>query len=134
MAEAGGQAVASAAEAAEGETEFPAQLVEVATATVLQLAALEQVPDPFIGIKFGRIRRQPFEMQARRRPRREEVFDGLAAVDGRAIPDHEQLAAHLAQQLPQEGNDRRAAIRRLLEVGKEATIGGEGADRREMVA
>lgn len=75
-----------------------------------------------------------FEVDALCRTRREELSDDLATVDGRAIPDHEQLAAHLAQQLPQEGNDRRAAIRRLLEVGKEATIGGEGADRREMVA
>ena len=39
MAEAGDEVVGMAAQAADGEAELPAQFVQVATATVLQLAA-----------------------------------------------------------------------------------------------
>lgn len=97
MADAGGEAVGSATEAAEGEAEFPAQLVEVAAAAVRELGAFEQVPDALVGIELRRIGRQAFQVQPLRRPRREEVLHRAAAVDGSAVPDYEQRAAYLAQ-------------------------------------
>lgn len=87
MAKAGCERVWSAAEAADGESEFPAQLVEVMAAAVLQFTLFEQVPDPFVGIEVGCVGGQPLQVQSFGRPSREEVFDRLAVMDRRAVPD-----------------------------------------------
>lgn len=133
MAEAGDEPVGMAAEAADGEAQLPAQLVEVVTAAILQLAALEQIPDAFVRIEFRSVGGQAFEVQPLRCARREEVLDGLAAVNGRAIPDHQQLTAHLPEQLPEKGHNRRSTERVVLEMGEEAAIWGDGTDHREVV-
>lgn len=133
MVEAGDEAVGTVPEPAHGEAEFPAQFVHVHAAAVLQFLAFEQVPQPFRWVQVRRIGGQPLQMESLRCTGGKEVFDRLAAMDGRAVPDHEQLASHLAQQLAQEADDRWPAEGRLLDVGEEPAIGGEGADHREMV-
>ena len=55
-------------------------------------------------------------------------------MNGRAIPDDQELAGHLAQELAEEGADRRAAIGFVLDMGEEPSVRGEGADHGEMVA
>lgn len=133
MLEAGEEAVGAAAQAADGEAECPARLVEVVTAAVLQLAALEQIPDARVGIELRRLGGQPFEVQPLCRPGGEEILDRLAAVDRRAIPDHEPLAAHLAPQLPEKGDERRPAERLRLDVGEEPAIRRPRPDHGAMV-
>jgi len=128
MTEAGDEGGAFAAKAAEGKPHFPPRLVEVAAAAIRQLTALQQVPDARVGIELRGIGGQAFEVEPRRRARREEVLDGLAAVDGGAVPDHEPLAPHLAQELAQNGADRRTARGGLLEVGEAAAVARERAD------
>jgi hypothetical protein len=103
------------------------------TAAILELAAFEEVSDPFVGIEVGGIAGQPFEVQPLGRARREEIFDRLAGVDRGPVPDHEQLAPYLAQELAEERNDRGTTKRLLLDVGEELTVGSDGADHGEMV-
>jgi hypothetical protein len=54
-------------------------------------------------------------------------------MDRCPIPDHEQLAWHLAEELAEKGDDRRAAERFLLHMGEELASGGDRADGREVV-
>ena len=122
MAEAGDQAIGLAAETADGESQFPAEFVEVVAAAVRKLTALQQVPEAFGGIEVGRIGGQAFQMQPLRCARHEEVFDRLAAVDRRAIPNHQQLATHLPQQLTQERDHRRPTKGRLLEMREAPSV------------
>ena len=133
MAEAGDEAGDATAQAANGEAEFPAQLVEVVAAAVLELTPFEQVPDALVRVEVGRVRRQTLKVQPIPRTRGEKVFHRATAMNGRTVPNHEQLAAHLAQQLAQEGDDRGAAKCVRLDMGEEAAIRGERADHRQMV-
>jgi len=63
----------------------------------------------------------------------QEVLDGLAAMNGRAIPDDQQLAADLAQQHAQEAHDIGRAVGLLLGLHEQAPRRHDAADRREMV-
>lgn len=72
-------------------------------------------------------------MQTLRCPSGEEILDGLTAMNRRAVPDHEQLAPHLAQELAEEGDNRWATEGLLLDVREESAFGGKGADHRQMV-
>lgn len=122
VAKAGGEEVDPPAQAADGESEFPAQFVEVPAAAVLQFPALEQSPDALVGIEFRRIGGQPLQMQALAGTCCQEVLDRLAAVDRCPIPDDQEPAPDLAQELAEERHDRRPTERHLLDVGEEATI------------
>jgi hypothetical protein len=107
-----------AAEAASGEAEFPAQFIAVLAAAIRQLHAFEVVPDPSIGVEVGGVAGQLDELEAGGRAGGEEILDGLGTVDGRAVPDHEQPAPHLPQELAEEGDDRRPPDRLISDVGK----------------
>ena len=55
-------------------------------------------------------------------------------VDGSTILDHQQLAAELAQELAEEGDDRLTRETLGLSAGEEAAVRGDGADHGAMVA
>jgi hypothetical protein len=122
------------APAADGQPHLPLQLREVLTAPILYLDPLEQIPDALIGIEFGCVAGQALQAEAARGARGEEVLHRRAMVDGRAVPNHEQLAADLAEQLPEEGRNRRTAERMGLHVGEEPAVGDNGANRGEVIA
>lgn len=103
------------------------------TAAVLELLALEEIPDTLVGVQFRSVARQALAVQPLRRARGEEVLDRLTAMNRRTIPDDEQLAPHLPQELAEEGHDRRAAQRRLLDMGQAPPIRSDGTDGRAMV-
>ena len=86
LAETGDEQVCPAAQAADRQPQFPAQLGEILTAAVRKLATLEQVPDPLIGVELGCVAGQPLQVQPLGRARREEVLDRLAVMDGCAVP------------------------------------------------
>src|SRR5262245_41186687 len=100
-------------QAADRQAEFPAQLVEVAAAAVPQFPALEEIPDALVGVQLGRVAGQSLRTQPVSGAGGEEVLDGLTVMDRCTVPDHQQLPAHLPQELAEEGNDRRAAERLL---------------------
>ena len=58
----------------------------------------------------------------------------LAAMDRRAIPDHQQLACDLAQQQAQEPHDIFAAIGMVLHLHQQPPIRRDATDGRQMVA
>ena len=123
-----------AAQPTDGQAQFPAQLIEVLAAAIPQFDALAVVPDPLVGVQLRGVARQACQLEAGGGPGGEEVLDRPAVVNRRAVPDHQQLPPHLAQQLAEEGDDRRPAERLGLDVGEEPPVGGDGADRGEMIA
>ena len=80
-----------AAQPPDRQPKLPAQLVRVLAAPVLQFAAQKLLPHAFISVEFGGVGGQPFQVQAVRRAGREEVLDGSAVMNRRAVPDDEQL-------------------------------------------
>ncbi len=74
------------------------QLIQIGTADIAQLDPLEVIPDALIWIEIRGIARKLFQLQALGGSSFEKVFDLLSSVDGRAVPDHHNLARHLAQE------------------------------------
>jgi len=121
------------AEALDRQPQFEAEFCEIVTADIAQLEALEIVPDPFVGIEFGRVAGELLEVQPRRRPLRQEVAHDLRTVDRGAIPNHQQLAGLVAQQVLEKADDIRAAERTLLHLQEQPPGVGEPANRGQMV-
>ncbi len=96
-------------ETANRESQFPPQLLQILAPAVREFLARQHIPHPLVGIQIGGVAGQPFQVQPVGRSCLQEVRDCLTAMDRRPIPDHEELAGNLAQQLPQELYDCRAA-------------------------
>lgn len=133
-AEAGGEAGGLAAEPTDGQSEFPGEFIEIVAAPVPQLDPLEQIPDALIGVELRGVAGQAFQVQPLRCTGGEEVLDRLTVMDRRTVPDHQQLAPHVPQQLAEEGDDRRPAERLPLDVGEQPPVRRDGADHGEVVA
>lgn len=93
MGDAGGDEAAFVAQALGRGAQGLPQLGQAVATAVAQRDVLEVVPDTLVGVEIGRITGQAFQMHAGRGPVREEVFDGLAPMDGRAVPDASSLPA-----------------------------------------
>jgi hypothetical protein len=117
-----------------GTAEFAAQVRDIEATHVAQLDAFELLPEPLARIEFGSIGRQTLHMQPLCCPIREELSDGMATVDGSAIPDDDQAAGNLAQQVFQEGHHVRRVDRVVLAVEVQLARRRQGADGREMIA
>ena len=75
-----------------GLAQFGAKLRQITTADVLEFDSLEVVPDTLIRVQIGCIAGQAFQMDALGSTTGQKVLDDLTAMDGRAIPDDQQLA------------------------------------------
>src|SRR5258708_407963 len=78
------------------QTSFcPSKLIshvwEIPTAEILEFPSLEQIPDPLLGIEFGCIAGQAFQIQPFGCPSLQKGFNFLGSMDRRPIPDHQQL-------------------------------------------
>lgn len=109
------------------------EMSEVGAAHISQLHSLQIVPDTFIGVKIRGIARQLFQANPPGTTVGQELLDGLATVDGRAIPDHQQLARDVTQQVLQKANHIRATISTLLYHQQQGTVQGDAADGRYVV-
>src|SRR5437868_15291942 len=78
-----------------------AELFLIRATDVAQLDILQVIPDLFVRVQIGRITRQLLQADLPSRARRQEGLDGLVAVDGCPIPDDQQFAAEVAQQMVQ---------------------------------
>lgn len=134
LGDAAAEHVALVAEPLDGEAQLAAQLAQIGTAEVAEFDVLEVVPDPLVRIEVRRVAGQLLQLEPRRGALREEVLDGLGAMDRRSIPDHEQLPRNLAQQMLQKLNDLRAAQRALTALDEEPPVVGQTADHGEMIA
>src|SRR5258706_4753234 len=116
-----------------GPAQRERQLPQVAAAQIAQLDALEIVPDALVRVQLGGVAGQLLQVHASGTAPRQEVLDGLAAMNGRPVPDHQELATDLAQQHAQEADDIRRVVGTLLGLQEQAPVRREAADRREMV-
>ncbi|SRR5216683_3499554 len=117
-----------------GAQQFRGELIEVGSTKVLEFAPFEQIPDSHLGIEFGGVARQSFQMNASGSSSCQKILDGPRAMNARAIPNDQQLARKLAQEQVQEPHDIRAFERVVLEVHNQASIHGQAADGRKMIA
>jgi len=92
------------------------------------------MPDALVRIQVRSVARQLRQLEPCRGPLRQEVLDGLRAMDRRPIPDHQQFARNLAQEMLQELDDLGAPERALADLEEEPSIVGETADDGEMLA
>jgi|GraSoiStandDraft_43_1057313.scaffolds.fasta_scaffold311750_2 hypothetical protein len=106
---------------------------QVGTADVPQFHPLQVIPDPLVGIEIGCVAGQPFQMEAFGPTAGQEVLDRLPSMDGRAVPDHQQLAGEIAQQMAQKPHHILALERPLRNQEQELAVGGDPADGREVI-
>ena len=121
-------------EACSGEAEVASKVSEILAADVPQLDALEVVPDPLIGVEIRGVARELLEADAAGTALGQEVLDRLAAMDGSAVPDNQELAGDVAQQMLEEAHDIRALVRALLHQHEQAPLRRDAADDRQVVA
>ena len=111
-----------------------AQMGEIEAADIAELNPFELRPEPLIRVQFRSVSREAFDVQPLRRAIRQEVFDDVTAVNGRAIPDDHQAARHLAQQVFEKRHDVGSMEGTLLAVKVHLALGGYGRDGRQMIA
>jgi len=122
------------AETSSGQAEFEPQLGQVIAAQVPQFDPLQHIPDAFIGIQLRRVGGQLFQPDAGCTALGEEVFDYLSAVNRRAIPDDQQLARDVPQQVLEEANHIRPAQRADAHLQEELAGGGNAANDGQVIA
>ena len=98
---------------------------------------LEVIPHQLVGIEFGRIRRQAFDLQPWMA--REDRLDLGAGVDRVPIPKHDEPPTHMAQESSQENRHLDPRDVDEVEVHVQPTAvalgtDGERRDRRDLVA
>jgi hypothetical protein len=76
---------------------FPS-MWDIEAAYIAELNPFELLPEPLARVELRGIGRQALQMEVVRAVR-EKLLDGVAAVNGRAIPDDHHPARHLAQQM-----------------------------------
>src|SRR5918996_2616409 len=91
-------------------------------------------PEPLVGIQLRGVGRQARQVEAVRRAVGQELLEGLAAVDRRAIPDNHHPARDLAQQMREKRDDVCRLERAALAVDVHLARGRYGGDGWEMVA
>jgi hypothetical protein len=87
--------VALVAEPFFGAAQGQRQLSQVMAAEIAEFNALQVVPDALVRIQLRRVPRQLLQVQPSGGAVTQEVLDGLAAVNRRAIPDDQELAGDL---------------------------------------
>ena len=121
-------------EACSREAEMASKVSEILAADVPQFDALEVVPDPFIGIEVRGVPRELFQADAVGAALRQEVLDRLAAMDRSAVPDDQDLAGDVTQEVLEEAHDIRARVGVVLHQHEQAPLRRDAADDRQVVA
>lgn len=122
------------AKASGGEAKLASELAKGRAADVAEFDALEVVPDTLIRIELWGVARQALQLEAAGAAVSEEVFDGLTAMDRRAIPDDQELAGDVAEQVLEEAHDIGACVRPFLHQHQQPIVRRDRADDREMIA
>jgi hypothetical protein len=96
------------AEPLDRQAQFEPQFRQIVAAHVAQLPMLEIVPHPFIRVEFWGVAGELLEVQPARATLGQEVAHRLGAVDRGTIPDDEQLAWDLAEQMVEKADGKRS--------------------------
>jgi hypothetical protein len=89
--------------------------------------SFEVIPDLFVGIEFGRVGREAFDVKSRMTS--EKLGERWAAMNGPAVPQQHDVAAELTQPQPQEGSNFEVAEVVEMAVTVEAVPLACGAHR-----
>ena len=106
---------------------------EIEATHIAQLDPFEICPEALDRVQLRGIGRKPLYLDPLSRAIGQERCDEVTTVNRWPIPEEQQTAGHLAQQMFQKGYDIDRVDRLLLTVKIELTFRGEGADRREMI-
>lgn len=88
--------------------ELLAEFAKISAAEVSHLNTLDMAPNPLFGIKLGSISWKPLQVDTSSCSLTQELLDQLASVNHGPIPDNEQFARNVAQQMFEEGDHFRA--------------------------
>ena len=116
------------AETSGGETQVLLEVVQIRAAHVTELHVLEVRPDAFVRIEIGSVARQLLQSQSLGRTEGKEGFDGLTAMNRRTVPDHQQLARDMSQQVLEETDDLGTAERVVLDAQQQLATRGNATD------
>jgi hypothetical protein len=122
------------AEAAGSKAKVVPEMGEVLTADIAQFDALEVVPDALVRVEVRGIAGELLEADAAGAALSQEVLDRLAAMDRRAVPNDQQLAGDVAQQMLEEAHDIRARVGVILHEHEQPSGWRDAADDRQVVA
>jgi len=89
-------------------------------------AALEMVPDAFVGVQFRSVRGEGHEVKTARAS--EEFLHRIAAMDGAIVQQHDQMTTDLTQELAQEDGHLFALNVVLVEQAVQRAMEAPGAD------
>src|SRR4051812_33290229 len=103
--------------------QFMPQMRAVEAAHIAQLDAFELFPQAFARIEFGGVRRQALQVQPVGRAVRQERLDDLTTMNGGAIPQDDQAAGDLAEEMLQKGDDISRVHRVVLRLEVEFALG-----------
>jgi hypothetical protein len=122
------------AEAGGSEPELASQMREILAADVAQLDVLEVGPDALVGVQVRRVAGESLQLEAPGCPLGQEVLDRLATMDRGAVPQDQELAGKVPQQVLQEADDIRALVGLLLHLHQQPPVLGNAADDRQVIA
>lgn len=95
---------------------------------------VELVPNHLDWIRIRRVRRQPFELEPGCSSAGQTLLDDAAAVNGRAIPDHEDLARNLLQQMLKNAYHCVTPIGAPLHPHQPSSLDRQRSKSRDMIA
>jgi hypothetical protein len=113
--------------------QFISEFVQAVTTDILQLDVLQIVPRPFVGVELRRVTRQLSQIHTRCTPFPEKGLDLPTAMSGQSIPDDQQLAGEVLQQVLQKADDRFTVKRFVLRHRVQFAFRRDGADDRQML-
>jgi hypothetical protein len=126
--------VALVPEASGGEAKLASQVGEVLAADVAQFDVLEVGPDALVRVQIGGVAGELLQANPLGASLGQEILDRLAAMDRGAIPEHQELAGEVAEEMLEEADDVRALVGVLLHVHQQPAVRGDAADDRQVVA
>ena len=116
-----------------GTTQLRLDLLHLKTTNILEFDPLEQIPDAFLWIQLWSVPRQAFQMNPFGSTMRQKIFDRLASMNARSIPNHQQFTGDLARKHLQKANHIAAFVRMVLGLHQDLSFRRNSTDGREMV-
>ena len=108
--------------------------MQVRAAHVPQFDAFEIGPDALVRVEIGCVAWQLLQLEPFGSTLSQEVFDRLTAMDRRPIPEHQELAGQVSQEVAQEQHHIWTAEGVILDLQQQAPTRRDAADDRQMVA
>lgn len=110
------------------------EMGEVLAANVAQFDPLEVVPDALVRIEVWGVAGELLQADAVGSTLGQEVLDRLATMDGSTIPDDQELAGNMSEQVLEEADDIRTLVRVVLHAHEQLTGRRDATDHGQMIA